>query len=119
MRGQGQRELFSAGASLEEIKHFLHYVHDAQTKSYIVNLCEKLLVQRAGTEIDHIKHHDPSWIEIDVPEDLFNKYFPLIKSEIDKIQFLLEDDSLTNIEKANMCLETAIGSLISIKHHIH
>ena len=60
MRGQGQRELFSGGASLYEIKNFLHYVHDAQTKSCIVNLCHKLLVQRTGTNIKHIKNHEPS-----------------------------------------------------------
>jgi len=84
-----------------------------------VNLCEKLLVQRAGTEIDHIKYHNPSWIELEVPEELFNKYFPYIKLEIDKIKSLLKDNSLSNTQKTDMCLETAIRSLISIKHHIH
>ena len=119
MRGQGQRELFSAGAVLDEIKYFLHCAHDAQTKSCIVNLCEKLLVQRARTDIDRIEYHDPSWIELEVLENLFNKYFPCVKSEIDKIESLLKDNSLSNSKKTDKCLETAIGSLISIKHHIH
>ena len=42
-RSQGQRELFTAGASLDEIKHFLHCLHDAQTESHIAILCEKLV----------------------------------------------------------------------------
>ena len=50
-----------------------------------MNLCDKLLVQRAGTNIEHIKHHDPSWIELEVPEDLLNNHFVHITAEIVKI----------------------------------
>ena len=42
-----------------------------------------------------------------------------VTAEIDKIQSLLENENLTNAQKSDMCLESAMGSLTSIKYHTH
>ena len=51
-RAQSQREIFEAGMSLENIKYFLNYLHDAQTESYIVNLLIECVANRCGCKKD-------------------------------------------------------------------
>ena len=106
-RGQGQRELFSSGASIEQIEFFLHCMRDACTESYIVNLDERLVTQRAGTSIEDIKCHNPTWIDVTVPDELFNEFFPHIAQQLQLVQDLMDCSELTNKDKDNLCLDVA------------
>ena len=75
-RAQSQREMFDAGIGLEDIKHFLHYLHDAQTESYIVNLAVQCIANRSGCKIDEAHLHMPEWISTEVPLSLRKEAAP-------------------------------------------
>ena len=48
-----QREMYADGVLMEEIKHFLKYLHKAYMKACIVN--------RAGCNLNDKRFHSPTW----------------------------------------------------------
>ena len=91
-------------------------MRDSCVEAYIVNLDEKLVAQRAGSSIEDYKHHNPTWIDEPAPNVLLEEHCPYLMEELNKVQVLIDNPDLTNNEKDDLCLDTALGVLLFVKH---
>ena len=90
-RGQIKRDSFAAGIPIEEIKHFLGYLHEAQTNSYIDNLSNDCLIDRAGSKPIDKKIHDPAWGSV-TAAPVIESVFPYINYELNKVNCMINSN---------------------------
>ena len=113
-RAQSQREMFDADISLDDIKCFSHYLHDAQTESHIANLAVQCIANRSGCKIDEMHLHLPEWIATDVPISTRKAAAPWLCKEKEKIS--VEVEKCANVkELKTKCLITAMGCLDAVE----
>ena len=84
-RGQSQRKIFDAGIYLEDIKYYLHYLHDAQTMSSIVNLSVQCIENWDGCKLEKINLHLPEWNSTEVPLSV-RKAAPWLHKATEKVR---------------------------------
>ena len=83
-----------------------------------MNLDEKLVAQRAGSSIAYYNCHNPSWIDKKVPDALLEELCPCLMSKIRKIDSLWNHSGLSRKVANDLCLCTAMGVILSIKHNL-
>ena len=55
-----QREMCADRVPIDEIKHFLGYLHEASMTAYIVNLSVSALISRAGYNLNDKIFYNPT-----------------------------------------------------------
>ena len=109
-RGQSQRENLDTGIGLEDIKNYLHILHDAQTMSHIVNLVVQQIANRSGCKLEEINFHLPEWIAAEVPLSVRKAVTPWLHEATKKVR--VKKEKYTNMKYLMpMCLVTAMGCL--------
>ena len=102
--------MFDSGAVLEDIKHHLNHLYDAQTMSHMVNLAVQCIGNRAECKLEEIHLHLPEWFDTEVPISARKAAAPWLHEATEKVK--IEKIKCTNMkDMKSRCLVTAMGCL--------
>jgi len=99
-----QREMFADRVPIDEIKHFLGYLHEVSMTAYIVNLLVNVLISRAGYNLNDKIFYDPTWGAI-LSENSMKLVIPDLCMQYNNIYLLLESDITRAIKKSYAWLQ--------------
>ena len=102
------------------IKQAAHYLHNAQSESYIVNVPIAVLVQRAGGKYEFMQLHDPEWnVKLMFAEEneLLESWAPWLITQEYNVAIELQGAERAD-ERCERGLYTAEGALKALRLYL-
>ena len=94
-----QREICADRVPIEEIKHFLGYLHEVCMTAHIVNLLVNTFISRVGCNSNNKRFHDLTWGAISL-ENAMKLVMPDLYVQYNNICLLLKSNIIRVMKKS-------------------